>query len=108
LHALGAAPIYLYNRTQAKAQTLVESFPDVWIVILDALDARTREQPVPNVIVSTIPASATTMEEDAERTGDAVYLPYSLFNVQWRVRCGGRSAWGHGLSAERHAVNRPC
>ncbi|KAF9451572.1 Shikimate dehydrogenase [Macrolepiota fuliginosa MF-IS2] len=64
LHALGAETIYLWNRTKSKAEELARSFPEARIQVLDQLGAWTSAPP--NVIVGTVPASATTLQAGTE------------------------------------------
>lgn len=78
LHALGASRIYLFNRTRRSAEELVHAIPDANVELLDTLDVTSVQGPPPSVIVSTVPASATTTEEHVP---DALYLPSSLFSA---------------------------
>ncbi|KAG2365822.1 Pentafunctional AroM protein [Suillus spraguei] len=78
LQSLGAQRIYLFNRTASKAQALVEAFPGVPVKLIETLDAWPAEGPAPTVIVSTVPASATTT--DSTNPG-AVLLPLALFDA---------------------------
>ncbi|KAH9991980.1 aromatic amino acid family biosynthesis-like protein [Russula compacta] len=82
LHALGAARIYLFNRTRRSAEQLVHAIPGARVELLDTLDVTSSEsaqgRPPPSVIVSTVPASATTTEEGVP---DALFLPASLFSA---------------------------
>jgi len=76
LHRVGLKTLYLFNRTRASAATLVEHFPaDFDIHILDSLERFPNNAP-PTVIVSTVPASATTISKDVK---DAIHLPSTLF-----------------------------
>lgn len=77
LHALGSKRVYLYNRTRSKAQALALAFPDVGVVVLDNVGAWPEGHPAPSVIVSTVPASATTIDSNSDQT--AVFLPSTLF-----------------------------
>jgi pentafunctional AROM polypeptide len=79
LYILGAHVVLLYNRTQSKAEALADAFPDVKIEVIDNLDSFDNHGQLLNVIISTVPASATTTD-DTTAVGDAVYLPGSLFN----------------------------
>ena len=80
LHALGATRIYLYNRTRRSAEELVHAIPGARVELLDTLDVTTCARgPPPSVIVSTVPASATTTTE--EHVQDALFLPSSLFSA---------------------------
>jgi pentafunctional AROM polypeptide len=77
LRLLGAQKIYLFNRTKAKAQALLRVFPDVSLEIVDSLDGTWLNEGVaPSVIISTIPANATTTDECSD---SGLYLPSSLF-----------------------------
>lgn len=82
LHALGAAHIYLFNRTRRSAEQLVHAIPGARVELLDTLDVASSEsaqgRPPPSVIVSTVPASATTTEQGVP---DALFLPASLFSA---------------------------
>lgn len=80
LNALGARKIYLYNRTIAKAQALVEEFSDAPITVLEILGEWTDTNPAPNVIVSTVPAYNTTTEDSADPK--KLFLPESLFKYR--------------------------
>ncbi|KAI0828504.1 aromatic amino acid family biosynthesis-like protein [Trametes gibbosa] len=76
LWKLGVQTIYLFNRTRASAETLVAAFPEAKIKVVDNLHLTLDDGPAPTVIVSTVPASATSLDQFAE---DALYLPPSLF-----------------------------
>ena len=80
LHALGATRIYLFNRTRRSAEELVHAIPDARVELLDTLDVTSAQVrgPPPSVIVSTVPASATTTEGNVP---DALFLPSSLFSA---------------------------
>ncbi|KAG1740967.1 hypothetical protein EDB19DRAFT_1707078 [Suillus lakei] len=78
LQSLGAQRIYLFNRTASKAQALVDAFPDAPIKLIETLDAWPAEGPAPTVIVSTVPASATTTDDTSP---GAVLLPLALFDA---------------------------
>ncbi|PCH42024.1 arom polypeptide [Wolfiporia cocos MD-104 SS10] len=81
LHKLGAKSIYLYNRTKSSAQALVNAFPDIKIQILDVLGTWPEGGSSPSVIISTVPASATTTDPAVQ---NALFLPSSIFalNIQ--------------------------
>ncbi|TFY79059.1 hypothetical protein EWM64_g4952, partial [Hericium alpestre] len=72
LHKLGARRIYLFNRTRTKAEELVGVIPGARVQLVDALGEF--DGPSPSVIVSTVPASATTLESDES----GMYLPASM------------------------------
>ncbi|KAF5391024.1 hypothetical protein D9757_003930 [Collybiopsis confluens] len=75
LHNLGAKVIYLWNRTKSRADELAASFrPNIQVEIIDKFG---EWQEAPNVIVSTIPASETSLEES--EPGHLIY-PASLFS----------------------------
>ncbi|KAI6044557.1 EPSP synthase-domain-containing protein [Pisolithus marmoratus] len=78
LHTLGAKQVYLYNRTHAKATAIAEAFPSVPVRVLDRLGS----WPVgaPSVVISTVPADATTIETGPGLEGK-VYLPSNLLDV---------------------------
>ncbi|GBE84184.1 Pentafunctional AROM polypeptide [Sparassis crispa] len=76
LHELGVNVIYLYNRTRNSAQVLVNTFPDVKIEIIDELGVWPGQDPPPTVIVSTVPATATTLNLSAQ---SGLYLPSTIF-----------------------------
>ncbi|PIL27015.1 hypothetical protein GSI_10154 [Ganoderma sinense ZZ0214-1] len=76
LWKLGAATIYLYNRTRGSAQALLAAFPDANVQLVAALGAWPDGGPAPTVVVSTVPASATSVDPSAM---GAIFLPRSLF-----------------------------
>jgi len=76
LQSLGAKKIYLFNRTRSSAQTLVDSFPDAKIELVENLGSWPGTPPT--VVVSTVPAQATTTEHDV--TGN-MHLPESIFEA---------------------------
>jgi len=79
LHVLGAQRIYIFNRTKAKAQALTHVFPDVGLEVLEDLDGRWPDEgAAPSVVVSTVPAGATTTDKGI--SGGLVHLPSSLFD----------------------------
>jgi len=78
LHAHGASRIYLFNRTRRSAEELVRAIPGANVELLDTLDVTSAQGPPPSVIVSAVPASATTTEEHVP---DALFLPSSLFSA---------------------------
>ncbi|TRM59087.1 EPSP synthase-domain-containing protein [Schizophyllum amplum] len=75
LNAMGAQPIYIYNRTRSKAEELRAAFPNAPVIVLEELGVWSESAPAPNVIVSCVPAAATTTEAGAE----GLHLPTSLF-----------------------------
>ncbi|KAF7795466.1 hypothetical protein EIP86_006627 [Pleurotus ostreatoroseus] len=74
LSKIGVRTIYLFNRTRASAEALVQAFPNVDVRIIDRLGAWPVD--APTVIVSTVPASATTLDGTSL---DALYLPAEIF-----------------------------
>jgi len=77
MNALGAERVYVFNRTLAKAQELVAAFPDIHIEVIEELGKWPSGGPSPNVIVSTLPPSATTVDSNND---SAIFLPPSLFD----------------------------
>jgi len=77
LQSLGAETIYLWNRTKSKAQELATAFPDARIHVLDQLGVFPFAPP--NVIVGTIPATATTLEKG---TPGATFLTADLYQYR--------------------------
>ncbi|KAF7303787.1 Pentafunctional AROM polypeptide [Mycena indigotica] len=75
LKSLNAKVIYLFNRTRSQAEILVEAFPDANIELLDQLNVWPDGILPPNVIISTIPSSATT----TTHSPDALHLSSDLF-----------------------------
>lgn len=83
LSDLGADVIYLYNRTISKAEKLALAFPDAKIKVVNQIGAWGDSGLVaPNVIVATVPASATTTDDAQPRASGAVYLSQSLFEYR--------------------------
>ncbi|KAF7419399.1 3-dehydroquinate dehydratase (3-dehydroquinase) [Pleurotus ostreatus] len=76
LTSLGAKKIYLFNRTKSKAQELEAAFSNSAIEVIEELGSWSSDPP--NVIVSTVPALATTIE--AHNTG--LQIPVSVFNYR--------------------------
>ncbi|KAH9173826.1 Pentafunctional AroM protein [Lactarius sanguifluus] len=80
LHSLGATRIYLFNRTRRSAEELVNAIPGARVELLDTLDLSSVPGAVaPSVIVSTVPASATTTNEGVP---NALLLPSTLFSAE--------------------------
>ncbi|KAF9479841.1 Shikimate dehydrogenase [Pholiota conissans] len=78
LQQLGAEIIYLFNRTSSKAEALASTFSDARVQVLKQIsnwDGLVQ----PNVIVSTVPASATTSDKTKADSG-VVFLSSSLFD----------------------------
>lgn len=76
LQALNAQVIYLYNRTVSKAEELARAFPAARIKVVEQLRNWPSNSGSPNVIVSTVPAAATTTDE--KETG-LILLSESIF-----------------------------
>ena len=76
LQSLGTKKIYLFNRTRSSAQALVDAFPDAKVELVESLGSWSGSPPT--VVVSTVPAPATTTEQNV--TG-SVYLPESIFEA---------------------------
>lgn len=76
LQSLGTKKIYLFNRTRSSAQALVDAFPDAKIDLVESLESWSGTPPT--IVVSTVPAQATSTEQDV--TG-SVYLPESIFEA---------------------------
>jgi pentafunctional AROM polypeptide len=66
--------IYLLKRTRRSAEVLVHAIPDANVEPHDTLDVTSLQRPPPSIIVSPMPASATTTEGH-------VFLPSSLFRA---------------------------
>ncbi|KAF8528456.1 aromatic amino acid family biosynthesis-like protein [Hysterangium stoloniferum] len=80
LHILGVSAIYLYNRTRKSAEQLVAIFPAEYnITIIDSVDAFTGA--APSVIISTVPASATSLVPSK----DKILLSDKLFRADGGV-----------------------
>ena len=75
LHSLGLGKIYLYNRTKSNAENVAKCFPSFNIEVLDNLD--NIKDNYPQVIVSCIPASATTINKDESES--LIYLPSNIY-----------------------------
>ncbi|KZT71160.1 Pentafunctional AroM protein [Daedalea quercina L-15889] len=76
LHKLGFKSIYLFNRTRQSAQALVTAFPNANVVLIDELGAWPQGGQPPLVVISTVPASATTTDPSV---ANALFLPSSIF-----------------------------
>ncbi|KAI0746279.1 Pentafunctional AroM protein [Daedaleopsis nitida] len=79
LWKLGVATIFLFNRTKSSAQTLVEAFPDVKIKLVDELGVWPDDGAPPTVIISTVPASATSLEPS---TAGTVFLSNAVLAAE--------------------------
>lgn len=78
LSALNVGDIYLYNRTTSKAYELAHAFPHAPVHVLEQLGQWPNGAVPPCVIVSTVPASATTTEEETS----GILLPSKLFDYR--------------------------
>ncbi|KAI6130969.1 EPSP synthase-domain-containing protein [Pisolithus croceorrhizus] len=78
LHTLGAKQIYLYNRTHAKATAIAEAFSSIPVRVVDKLGSWPAG--APSVVISTVPADATTIETGPGLEGK-VYLPSNLLDA---------------------------
>jgi len=77
LHKLGAKTVYLFNRTRSAAQSLLEAFSSfVNVVLIEKPGVWPAGGAAPSVVVSTIPASATTVDLSAT---NAIYLSHEIF-----------------------------
>ena len=63
LQALNVQVIYLFNRTTGKAEGLARAFPEAHIKVVKQLGHWPSNTGPPNIIVSTVPAAATTTNE---------------------------------------------
>ena len=63
LQALNAQVVYLFNRTIGKAEELASAFPAARIKVVEELGHWPSNTGPPNIIVSTVPAAATTTNE---------------------------------------------
>ncbi|TFK19609.1 Shikimate dehydrogenase [Coprinopsis marcescibilis] len=79
LQNLKAPIIYLVNRTKSKADDLAQAFPSAKIRVLEKLGSWADASVTPNVIISTVPASATTTSGDVP---NAIRLPNDLFDYR--------------------------
>jgi len=76
LHKLGAKTVYLFNRTKSSAQALVDAFSStVNVVLIEKPGAWPAGGEPPSVVVSTVPASATTIDSSSS----GIYLPQEIF-----------------------------
>ncbi|KAG6336226.1 hypothetical protein ID866_2877 [Astraeus odoratus] len=80
LHKLGAKRIYLYNRTHSKAAAIAEAFPSIPVHVLKELGDFPADIPRPSVVISTVPADATTITEAGPGSESRVYLPESILD----------------------------
>ncbi|KAJ3811421.1 Shikimate dehydrogenase [Lentinula lateritia] len=78
LNDLGAKVIYVWNRTRSRAEELRTSNLDMNIQVIDELGQWPSGATTPNVIVSTIPASETSFEDESDR----LFYPASLYSYR--------------------------
>lgn len=82
LHQMGFNIIYIFNRTPANIVKIIDSFPKEFnIVPLTSFD----NFPLgpPSVVVSAVPAQATTVSKLAFAAGqDSIYLPESILSLE--------------------------
>jgi len=65
----------MFNRSRATAQAVVDSFPQSYgITIIDKFDDMST---LPSIVVSTVPASATT----TDKTREGLHLPPSILDA---------------------------
>ena len=76
LQALNAPVIYLFNRTIGKAEELACTFPEARIKVVEQLGNWPSNSGPPNIIVSTVPAAATTTNE---KKTDLILLSEKIF-----------------------------
>ncbi|KAK7052287.1 Pentafunctional AROM polypeptide [Favolaschia claudopus] len=75
LQSIGVKQVYLFNRTRRSAQVLADAFPHAHVEILDSINEWPSGIVPPNVIVSTVPADATSTTE----ASGALTLSRNLF-----------------------------
>ncbi|KAH9915439.1 aromatic amino acid family biosynthesis-like protein [Epithele typhae] len=78
LWKLGVQTVYLYNRTKRSAQALVDAFPDVDVRLVDELGVWPGGGAQPTVVISTVPAAATSLDESAP---DTICVRSSIFSA---------------------------
>ncbi|KAL0064537.1 hypothetical protein AAF712_008482 [Marasmius tenuissimus] len=83
LKDLGAKTIYMFNRTREKAVALQQEFKDAPVQIVERLGEWPAGGSPPNVIVSAVPATETSVEEYSGR----LHLPSSLFSYTGGPAC---------------------
>ncbi|TFK37120.1 Shikimate dehydrogenase [Crucibulum laeve] len=79
LQALDAEKIYLCNRTISKAEKLAAAFPDARIQVLNEITQWPNGSVPPSVIISTVPASATTTNSEQS---NAMLLSNNLYDYR--------------------------
>ncbi|EKM53058.1 uncharacterized protein PHACADRAFT_210784 [Phanerochaete carnosa HHB-10118-sp] len=77
LKSLSVKNIYLFNRTRASAEALALTFSDTNVKIVEKLGVWPEGASPPSVVISTVPASATTLDLSAT---NALYLPSSVLD----------------------------
>ena len=76
LKSLGVELIYLFNRTKSSAEKLQQAFPTANVQIVELLGQWS--QGPPSIIVSTVPASATTLNSTST---NALLLDTTIFSA---------------------------
>ena len=77
LKSLGVKTIYLFNRTRASAEALISAFSDANVKMIEELGVWPEGGFAPSIVISTVPASATTLDLTAT---NALYLPSSIID----------------------------
>lgn len=76
LQSLGVEVVYLFNRTKSSAEKLQQAFPSVNVQVIEELGLWSHG--APSVIISTVPASATTLDKSVT---SAVLLSSTIFSA---------------------------
>ena len=76
LQALNAPVIYLFNRTIGKAEELARAFPEARIKVVEQLGHWPTNPGPPNIIISTVPAAATTTNANE---ANLIFLSEKIF-----------------------------
>ncbi|TFK60653.1 Pentafunctional AroM protein [Pluteus cervinus] len=79
LHAIGVKHVYLFNRTTSKAEELADAFPGYGVQVVSQIGTWPAGITPPRIIVSTVPASATSANS-SDKAG--ITLSESLFSYQ--------------------------
>ena len=79
LQALNAQVIYLFNRTIGKAEDLARAFPEAHIKVVEQLGQWPSNSRPPSIIVSTVPAAATTTNE---KETNLIFLSEKIFGYR--------------------------
>ncbi|KIJ62224.1 hypothetical protein HYDPIDRAFT_182819 [Hydnomerulius pinastri MD-312] len=80
LQTIGTKHVYVFNRTAAKAEALASAFDGGSGARVAAVGELGAWDVAPSVIVSTVPADATTLVQSSS-SSSAVYLPPTLFDT---------------------------